>query len=311
MSWHYVTEFLECVSSPCLPELEEGFSPASWPDTERSRLSRSTLIAERSCCVAKETACYPCSRSGTTSTPSTVDRGVESWIWSMRASRVNHSASLEGGEERTTLETSGQKPSGSFARWDPTSRCWRTSQVCLFTRTSESFSGTWPRAGSMQSGTVSRRPPSAPLTKETGSGYLPTPDACVRTGYNQSPSSGAARRPTLAKWAEMFPTPTARDSTNARNETARRLGPSKAHPGTTLCDHVTKWPTPKARDHRSDRKSQQSHSPDLNEAVGGKLNPTWVEWLMGWPSGWTALEPLETGRFRKWRDEFSPRQRKA
>jgi DNA (cytosine-5)-methyltransferase 1 len=23
---------------------------------------------------------------------------------------------------------------------------------------------------------------------------------------------------------------------------------------------------------------------------GGKLNPTWVEWLMGFPAGWTDLE---------------------
>ncbi len=27
---------------------------------------------------------------------------------------------------------------------------------------------------------------------------------------------------------------------------------------------------------------------------GGKLNPDWVEWLMGWPIGWTALKHLET-----------------
>jgi len=24
----------------------------------------------------------------------------------------------------------------------------------------------------------------------------------------------------------------------------------------------------------------------------GKLNPSWVEWLMGWPIGWTDYEPL-------------------
>jgi hypothetical protein len=29
---------------------------------------------------------------------------------------------------------------------------------------------------------------------------------------------------------------------------------------------------------------------------GGKLNPMWVEWLMGWPAGWTDLKPLETGK---------------
>lgn len=25
---------------------------------------------------------------------------------------------------------------------------------------------------------------------------------------------------------------------------------------------------------------------------GGNLNHDWVEWLMGWPVGWTRLEPL-------------------
>jgi hypothetical protein len=28
--------------------------------------------------------------------------------------------------------------------------------------------------------------------------------------------------------------------------------------------------------------------------VGGQLNPTWVEWLMGFPLGWTDCEDLET-----------------
>jgi hypothetical protein len=29
---------------------------------------------------------------------------------------------------------------------------------------------------------------------------------------------------------------------------------------------------------------------------GGKLNPNWTEWLMGWPIGWTDLKPLETDK---------------
>jgi len=38
----------------------------------------------------------------------------------------------------------------------------------------------------------------------------------------------------------------------------------------------------------------------LEMAVGGFPNPTWVEWLMGWPLGWTNLKPLAMDRFRKW-----------
>lgn len=30
------------------------------------------------------------------------------------------------------------------------------------------------------------------------------------------------------------------------------------------------------------------------------LNPAWVEWLMGWPIGWTDLRPLAMDRYRQW-----------
>jgi DNA (cytosine-5)-methyltransferase 1 len=33
---------------------------------------------------------------------------------------------------------------------------------------------------------------------------------------------------------------------------------------------------------------------------GGKLNPDWVEWLMGWPIGWTDLRPLAMDKFLPW-----------
>lgn len=39
--------------------------------------------------------------------------------------------------------------------------------------------------------------------------------------------------------------------------------------------------------------------------TAGKLNPTWVEWLMGWPLGWTDLKPLATDKFRSWRQQHS------
>ncbi len=38
----------------------------------------------------------------------------------------------------------------------------------------------------------------------------------------------------------------------------------------------------------------------LEEENSGMLNPTWIEWLMGWPLKWTALEPLETDKFLSW-----------
>jgi hypothetical protein len=35
-------------------------------------------------------------------------------------------------------------------------------------------------------------------------------------------------------------------------------------------------------------------------AVGGRLSPTWVEWLMGWPLGWTDLKPLVMDKYQQW-----------
>ena len=36
------------------------------------------------------------------------------------------------------------------------------------------------------------------------------------------------------------------------------------------------------------------------EGVRGQLNPTWVEWLMGFPLGWTDLKVSVTQSFRLW-----------
>jgi hypothetical protein len=74
------------------------------------------------------------------------------------------------------------------------------------------------------------------------------------------------------------------------------------------------WPTPAARDYRSqhaDRSesflSRQKHPRGVNlveelqrRGFLGRLNPMWVEWLMGWPLGWTDLRPLEMDRFQQW-----------
>ena len=73
--------------------------------------------------------------------------------------------------------------------------------------------------------------------------------------------------------------------------------------GDDLATAVAKeaFPTPNARDWRSGKGRQENgHAPQLPEAIGGQLNPTWVEWLMGWPLGWTDLKPLAMDRFQQW-----------
>jgi len=126
----------------------------------------------------------------------------------------------------------------------------------------------------------------------------------------------------------MWPTPTEGD---AKASGSRNTPTSKAHPGISLTDAVRQdggtgrlWPTPKSAPSgpdyaRADR--ERSGSDDLATAVaretwptpdahcwkggerdhqlGGSLNPTWVEWLMGFPAEWTALNASEMPSSRK------------
>jgi DNA (cytosine-5)-methyltransferase 1 len=64
-----------------------------------------------------------------------------------------------------------------------------------------------------------------------------------------------------------------------------------------------KWPTPthgklaggsgafqKIADLYSDGTISDEERKAMQAGNGGKLNPTWVEWLMGFPTGWTDLK---------------------
>jgi hypothetical protein len=77
------------------------------------------------------------------------------------------------------------------------------------------------------------------------------------------------------------------------------------------------WPTPSTRDHKGgyiggrirngkiswDTLDVAVQHTDNQNKDGGQLNPTWVEWLMGWPLGWTDLKPLEMDKYHKWRQK--------
>lgn len=55
--------------------------------------------------------------------------------------------------------------------------------------------------------------------------------------------------------------------------------------------------TPCARDYRTGQRKRyenKARANNLNDQIGGQLNPTWVEWLMGFPIGWTDLNASET-----------------
>jgi hypothetical protein len=104
----------------------------------------------------------------------------------------------------------------------------------------------------------------------------------------------------------VWPTPMAADAERA-SETMMRGNP-------TLLGAVRRWPTPTANDHKPANETEvlEYRSTKRRTTVqrlraaatepldlGGALNPTWVEWLMGFPLGWTDLGPSATRSSRR------------
>jgi hypothetical protein len=248
----------------------------------------------------------PASDATETSEPSTGAPSNQLTLFA-EAFPVSRIRSLVNGWQPPTIAISGLKSSDAFAELSPDGSWVKTSAGCCQANLDgslEQFCETWPRAGMTRSGTAYQRAPSAPLTREIGSGSLPTP--------------------------------TVGDSKSARNSTANRskMPPTGIHAGDTLTDYVTLWPTPSARDWKSETCSPefqakrmahtrgkalsvmallptptahrwdglQSHGVNV---VSGSLNPTWVEWLMGYPLGWTDCGDSGTRSSRKSRSGSS------
>ena len=78
---------------------------------------------------------------------------------------------------------------------------------------------------------------------------------------------------------------------------------SKIRPGRTVFNEYLRrqavmWPTPRAgRAGRTCKEYNKDRGADLEvtmaktdpSTVGGQLNPDWVCWLMGFPTGWTDI----------------------
>ena len=233
------------------------------------------------------------SRSGATFAPLTEDLGAGLLTWFRGGSLARTSALQAKAQALTAREAAcGSTWRGSLARFDPALRSWRTAQPSLL-GDSDEFSVTWPRSGMTAGGLCWELPTLAPPTSATDSGLWPTPTVCGN--YNRkgaSPTSGDG----LATAVKNWPTPTASLGTKGG-----RVTPRKSREGGTLIEAVSSrtFATPTARDWRSGKASEatmERNSRPLSQQIGGSLNPTWVEWLMGWPLGWTDLKPLATGK---------------
>jgi len=209
--------------------------------------------------------------------------------------------------QQTIHATDGPQQSIASAWYDQNGRCWKTFQACLLLDISEPFLENWPKAGSIVDGAFYRQPKWERRINGIGSGLWHTPN--VPNGGRVNPPemsptgilpNGQKRQVGLEHQVrmverQMWPTPTKAVGLGGPGNSGRDGGDN-------LRTAVAKaLPTPNARDWRSGKGRQDNgHSPQLPEVIGGQLNPTWVEWLMGWPLGWTDLQPLAMDKFRQW-----------
>jgi hypothetical protein len=122
-----------------------------------------------------------------------------------------------------------------------------------------------------------------------------------------------AERPTSETESGSWPTPRANKVICTNQQALNRIQKTGYHGNLEEAVALRMWPTPQANEDAAgtpNGKMQKmlGNHPDIRgttkeEWAGGTLNPPWVEWLMGWPVGWTDLKPLETDKFQSWQQQ--------
>jgi hypothetical protein len=246
-------------------------------DGEQSVPSSGSSTPQAYCAPDKMTGFSRLSRFGMTYKPLTADLGEDLLTLYRAGFHAKTSQPQEKVSESKESEAQcGEKWRGSFTRYDPDTSSWKTHQ-CSLLGDLESFSETWPQWGLMRNGECWEQTTLERTIRGTGYGSgqnWPTPNAWdgkrgPRSEENLKTKKHQINLITAVKQAErekLLPTPNARDWKDGKTAGNRKS------PGLGVVAH------------------------QLDTQTGGQLNPTWVEWLMGWPLGWSELKPLETGK---------------
>ena len=306
-----------------LQALAEGFLPTYYLDTSPSVQSKSITIASKSWRHGRKTGAFPSFPSLMMSRNLTESIGAE-LLTSWRGVFLARTSALPEKAQDLTASAAecGTTWPGSLAKYDPSTHSLKTAQHSLFADLTE-CSPTLPRSGLMLNGECWERPTLAPRTIESASGLSlstwPTPNCdgfrsdgelaiLARTLTDYSQFVGMTESAASSKRNRAWPTPTVCGNYN-------RKGASKTS-GDGLATAVSQriYPTATAtaykgwspNHNRADTDDRLDYTIEREKFSPGqqtppkRLNPDWVEWLMGWPIGQTALKPLETDRFHEW-----------
>jgi hypothetical protein len=202
---------------------------------------------------------------------------------------------------QTTHDTSGLGLEKPLASYDPDTQSWRMYED-TFLSDSMLYLGKWPASGMTQSGRLFPQPQLVRLIAGIVSSSWPTPTVDDSKNVNPKPN----RRPGLVAAVNNAPTPSGNWPTPLTADAyTDNLKSSQQKHGSmhsvSLAQAVQMWPTPRSNPAMAslitpEVANNPKRFPNLETVVGrreevtGRLNPMWVEWLMGFPLGWTDLK---------------------
>ena len=230
----------------------------------------------------------------------------EQLTFSLGDSPASPSPWLESKKAKRTIVTSGRRCSGL------SESCARIAlSVKTYLESSELPPGRWLRIWSAQAITSSCSILKLRLSERgtDGQGYsssesqtwqTPTAGQCGMTAVTSGrpPEKSTHLGAQVLIRSGLWPTPRA----NEYKDVLQSVPPSrKKDPGKCNLTQAVAMDqmlaTPCARDYRTGQRKRyenKARANNLNDQIGGQLNPTWVEWRMGFPPGWTDLNASET-----------------
>ena len=300
-----------------LPELVAEFLEECSLDTDQSVLSNTTPTPDQYYWPDKPTEHSRLSRFGTTCERLTGNLGEELLTWYLAGFPAKTSASPGMEPESTAHEAdSGARWPGSLAKYDPDTCSWKTAQLSLL-EDSESSLVTWPRSGLMLDGQCWELPTLERRTDVSEFGYWPTPNTegyrsdgellmLSRKLSDRAEYLSMSDRACNSKRETFWPTPTVCGNHNRKGASAT------SGDGLATVVATRTWPTATAykgwspnhnranTDDRLDYTVEREAFQPGQQTPPMRLNPNWVEWLMGWPIGHTDLRPLGMDKFREY-----------
>ena len=307
MSWLFsqalVAEYSEATCSAGVPSAQLNVMPTPHPFWRNDKMMDASSL----------------SRFGLTCAVLTDDLGVALLTWFLADSRVR-TYPLPGLEPELTVSAQdcGEKWRESSVRYDPDLSSWKTAH-CLWEEDLPWSSVTLPKWGMTRNGHVFRHPTRERPISGIASGLWQTivaDDSADRKAGKWN-SRGEPKLSAQVMNPKYWPTPNsckASEDLNLQCSGDGRAKPNKL--GWAVAQRT--WPTATASkgwsknhkramtDDRLDYSVERESFQPGQQTPPMRLNPDWVEWLMGWPIGWTELRPLAMDRFHEWQRQHSP-----